>query len=210
MRAAALVALALSVGCVTPGRVASLERELAELRAPRADAMPLEAAQLGGPEASAPVASLGTWVPVQAAKQTLLAQALIPPVTLTGAQTITGAKTFSQTVTSSKASGNAFVVVDGAKYCMNATCTVHVAGDGFGGLVMATGLGGNVTGNLSSSGNIISDEYISSKKAGAGPPTAADCDAEAERGRQYHDTTNNRHYFCAGATRLWDYVALTD
>lgn len=44
----------------------------------------------------------------------------------------------------------------------------------------------------------------------AGAPTATDCDANSERGRLSIDTTNNRLYVCNGATRGWDYVALTD
>lgn len=34
--------------------------------------------------------------------------------------------------------------------------------------------------------------------------------SNAERGRMIIDTTNNRLYICNGATRGWDYVALTD
>lgn len=52
--------------------------------------------------------------------------------------------------------------------------------------------------------------YLAFDKNGAGAPTAADCDADAERGRFYIDTSNNRLYICNGGTRLWDYVALTD
>lgn len=102
MRAPALVALALCLGCAKP-----------------------EASRLGGPEASEPVASLGTWVPVQSAQKVLLGQYLLPPVTLSGAQTITGAKTFSDTITSTVASGsNGLVLQTGAFLCLNgATCT---------------------------------------------------------------------------------------
>lgn len=44
----------------------------------------------------------------------------------------------------------------------------------------------------------------------AGAPTAGDCDADAERGRLVIDTTNNRLYICNGATRGWDFIALSD
>lgn len=44
----------------------------------------------------------------------------------------------------------------------------------------------------------------------AGAPTAGDCDSDMERGRQILDSTNHRLYVCNGATRGWDYVALTD
>lgn len=43
-----------------------------------------------------------------------------------------------------------------------------------------------------------------------GAPAAGDCDADAERGRMILDYTNNRLYICNGATRAWDYIALTD
>ena len=39
---------------------------------------------------------------------------------------------------------------------------------------------------------------------------AGDCDSNNERGRMSIDTTNNRLYICNGATRGWDYVALTN
>lgn len=52
--------------------------------------------------------------------------------------------------------------------------------------------------------------YLRSVKSGAGVPTAGDCDAAGELGRIYIDTTNNRLYVCNGATRLWDFIALTD
>lgn len=52
--------------------------------------------------------------------------------------------------------------------------------------------------------------YVAFAKQGAGAPTAADCDNDAEVNRLYRDTTSNRLYICAGATRGWDYTALTD
>lgn len=43
-----------------------------------------------------------------------------------------------------------------------------------------------------------------------GAPTAGDCDTDLERGRMIIDYSNNRFYICNGATRGWDYSALTD
>lgn len=51
---------------------------------------------------------------------------------------------------------------------------------------------------------------IQFNNSGAGAPTGTDCDADDERGKLYIDTTNNRLYVCNGATRGWDYTALTD
>ena len=45
---------------------------------------------------------------------------------------------------------------------------------------------------------------------GTDAPPAGDCDADAERGRQFYDYTNHRIYVCGGAARGWDYVGLTD
>lgn len=53
-------------------------------------------------------------------------------------------------------------------------------------------------------------DYAQFEDNNAGAPPAADCDANTERGRMSIDTTNNRLYICNGATRGWDYVALTD
>lgn len=52
--------------------------------------------------------------------------------------------------------------------------------------------------------------YLQASDNNAGAPAAEDCDSDLERGRISHDTSNNRLYFCAGATRGWDYAALTD
>lgn len=52
--------------------------------------------------------------------------------------------------------------------------------------------------------------YPSIGMTGSSAPTAGDCDADAERGRMYIETTTNRLYICNGATRGWDYAALTD
>lgn len=53
-------------------------------------------------------------------------------------------------------------------------------------------------------------KYLQAEDNNAGAPPAADCDNNAERGRLSIDTTNNRLYVCNGATRGWDYVALTN
>ena len=53
-------------------------------------------------------------------------------------------------------------------------------------------------------------KYFQAEDSNAGAPPAADCDTDAERGRQSIDTTNNLLYICNGATRGWDYVALSD
>lgn len=55
-----------------------------------------------------------------------------------------------------------------------------------------------------------SSGYMQFKSTAAGAPTAGDCDADAERGRLLIDTSNNRLYICNGASRAWDYIALTD
>lgn len=52
--------------------------------------------------------------------------------------------------------------------------------------------------------------YLQFDISAAGPPPANDCNADSERGRVSIDTTNNRLYICNGATRLWDYVTLTN
>lgn len=53
-------------------------------------------------------------------------------------------------------------------------------------------------------------KYAQFEDNNAGAPPSGDCDADAERGRMSIDTTNNRLYICNGATRGWDYVALTN
>ena len=55
-----------------------------------------------------------------------------------------------------------------------------------------------------------SSGYLRFGSTSAGAPAAADCDADAERGRLAIDTTNNLLYVCNGATRAWDSVALSD
>jgi len=53
-------------------------------------------------------------------------------------------------------------------------------------------------------------KYAQFEDNNAGPPPAADCDADSERGRMSIDTANNRLYICNGASRGWDYIALTN
>ena len=52
--------------------------------------------------------------------------------------------------------------------------------------------------------------YAQFEDNNAGAPAVGDCDSDTERGRMSIDTTNNRLYICNGATRGWDYTALTD
>jgi hypothetical protein len=127
-------------------------------------------------------------------------------VTLDTAQTITGNKTFSGTVASSAGLGR-----DGAG---------SVQGLSFSGA--ATILRGSIVYIQETSGNSTyqscssaecrtgSATYLATGKTSAGAPTAADCDNDAEIGRMAVDTTNERLYVCNGATRGWDYAALTD
>ncbi|MBI4668848.1 MAG: hypothetical protein HY747_06635, partial [Elusimicrobia bacterium] len=58
--------------------------------------------------------------------------------------------------------------------------------------------------------HVPSGRYFQAENSTAGAPPAADCDADAERGRLTIDTTNNRLYVCNGASRGWDYVTLTN
>jgi hypothetical protein len=46
--------------------------------------------------------------------------------------------------------------------------------------------------------------------AESGAPMTGDCNEDIERGRMILDYTDNRLYVCNGATRGWDYSALTD
>ena len=55
-----------------------------------------------------------------------------------------------------------------------------------------------------------SNDYFQFDKSGSGAPTAGDCSDNSQRGRLYIETTNNRLYVCNGASRGWDYVALTN
>lgn len=57
---------------------------------------------------------------------------------------------------------------------------------------------------------ITSDGYLEFEKTSSGAPTGVDCDNDSERGRLAIDTTNNRLYICNGASRGWDYAALTN
>ncbi len=52
--------------------------------------------------------------------------------------------------------------------------------------------------------------YFQFKSVTTTTPPAADCDSDSERGRMTINTSNNRLYICNGASRGWDYVALTN
>lgn len=52
--------------------------------------------------------------------------------------------------------------------------------------------------------------YLQAEDNNAGAPDSADCDSDTEIGRLSIDTTNERLYVCNGASRGWDYIALTD
>lgn len=127
--ARALLLLLLCAGCVTATdkRVSALEAQLAELRAARA-----EPSQLGGPEASAPVASLGTWVPAQAVRKSLLRE--IPPSPFGGGgggpvSTSTGS--FSDTLTLTKGTGIALAITgDPGSGATDASLKISGAGSG--------------------------------------------------------------------------------
>lgn len=131
MRRALPLVLVLALGCVAPARLARPPVQLA--RAEEVSS-PL---RLGGPEASEPVASLGTWVPAQAMRRTLLGQAQPPPAAnylsahLAGTETFTGAKTFSATITSTAISGtNGFAcAVAGCRYQTTPNANGFIYGD---------------------------------------------------------------------------------
>lgn len=53
-------------------------------------------------------------------------------------------------------------------------------------------------------------KYAQFEDFNAGAPPVADCDTDAERGRQSIDITNFRLYICMGAARGWDFIALSD
>lgn len=58
--------------------------------------------------------------------------------------------------------------------------------------------------------HVADGKYAQFEDNNAGAPATADCDSNTERGRISIDTSNNRLYICNGATRGWDYIALTD
>ena len=55
-----------------------------------------------------------------------------------------------------------------------------------------------------------SSNYLQVGRVSAAAPASADCDSDVERGRLVVMTNSNRLYVCNGATRGWDYVALTN
>lgn len=75
---------------------------------------------------------------------------------------------------------------------------------------ISTGSVGIGTTSPQSTLHVPDGKYAQFEDSNAGAPPAGDCDNNAERGRMSIDTTNNRLYICNGATRGWDYVALTD
>lgn len=86
-------------------------------------------------------------------------------------------------------------------------------GDGSSTPEMVIKSNGNVglsTSSPQSTLHVPDGKYAQFEDNNAGAPAAGDCDANTERGRMSIDTTNNRLYICNGATRGWDYVALTD
>ncbi len=58
--------------------------------------------------------------------------------------------------------------------------------------------------------HIPDGKYLQAEDNNAGPPSAADCDHDGERGRISLDTTNFRLYVCMGAARGWDHAVLVD
>ena len=104
-----------------------------------------------------------------------------------------------ETATSAPASGWTFNTGSGNAYIVQAG-GVEIARLNATALTLGTGVG-----------VIVPDgAYLRSADNNAGAPAAGDCDAAAELGRFSIDTTNNRLYICNGATRLWDFIALTD
>ncbi|MBI4656931.1 MAG: hypothetical protein HY746_09345 [Elusimicrobia bacterium] len=111
--------------------------------------------------------------------------------------------------------GSRFEVVGGSSTFRGSDSNSAIAG--------FTDAGGNYRVMISTTGNVgigttspqstlhVPDgKYAQFEDNNAGVPPAADCDADAERGRFSIDTTNNRLYICNGATRGWDYITLTD
>lgn len=77
-------------------------------------------------------------------------------------------------------------------------------------VVKATGNVGIGTSSPQSTLHVPDNKYAQFEDNNAGAPPSGDCDADNERGRLSIDTSNNRLYICNGATRGWDYIALTD
>jgi len=307
VRRALPLVLVLALGCVAPARLA---RPPVQLASAEVITSPL---RLGGPEASEPVASLGTWVPAQVATKTLLAQADPKSrgdfsglsvragsfiaggtsgngfglnntaansfgMSFSGANMLlrgngTGGGVWlgdgvvwflqcdytgclgGKTMVSNIASGaNGYALaVDGARMDLGTGANDYLKSNGTS-VILADGNSGQFIGrgygllsnvpetqglwasgsdmilNVAAAYNIRmrandgtqwltlgasevrtgSASYLASGVSGAGAPTAGDCDADAERGRIYIDTSSNRLYVCNGATRGWDYAALTD
>jgi hypothetical protein len=76
--------------------------------------------------------------------------------------------------------------------------------------ITAEGNVGIGTTNPQSALHVADGKYAQFEDNNAGPPPAADCDADTERGRISIDTANNRLYICNGAARGWDWVPLNN
>lgn len=118
--------------------------------------------------------------------------------------------------------GSNFLYTGWAGYIVNGTVAANSVPTDFLVTTGATG-GGTEKFRITSVGNVgigttspqsalhVPDgKYAQFEDNNAGAPPAGDCDADTERGRMSIDTTNNRLYICNGATRGWDYVALTN
>ena len=83
-------------------------------------------------------------------------------------------------------------------------------GPGGANVCVGDGTGSTCDGVLSTGSALTaSTGFLQFQNSGAAP-TGTDCDADSEAGRFFLDTTNERLYVCNGASRGWDYVALTD
>lgn len=126
----------------------------------------------------------------------------------TGSQTFAGAKTFN---TGLIVAGGQNLWVDPNTGLTVSGGVIHTLTSG-GGLDAAGFTGAYFVATLTTNDalTVASGGYARFDKNFAGAPTAGDCDSNGERGRLAIDTTNNRLYVCMGATRGWDYTALTD
>lgn len=99
------------------------------------------------------------------------------------------------------------------RFVMNSTTDADQAYDAITDTKLLIGANGNIgvgPNAPQSSFHVPDGKYLQAEDNNAGAPASGDCDANAERGRLSIDTSNNRLYVCNGATRGWDYVALTD
>lgn len=111
---------------------------------------------------------------------------------------------FELGVDSSGSGGDAYIWTEGARpiaFVTNSSERMRID---------PTGNVGIGTNSPQSSLHVPDGKYIQAGDNNAGAPPAGDCDNNTERGRLSIDTTNNRLYVCNGATRGWDYTALTN